>query len=110
MKSLKAVAPFGFLALACIPCLVIVAGVGGGVLAAVGGTVLAPAVGIPLAVVGFGTVVLAGVWYRRRSCAVPAPRSARRAGPAARSSPTQPQVPGTRARRAKVHRVETRRS
>ncbi len=111
MQRIRGLAPLGIVALACLPCVALAAGVTGGVVSGIGAALVSPAVGIPLVVVGvilvaFGTVL----WRRRGACDLPpggpGRTSRRRAAP---SSPTPPLVPGPRAPRAAVRRVETRR-
>lgn len=70
MRGLKALAPLGFVALVCLPCLAVGLAAAGGVLTAVAATLLSPSVGIPLAAVGLAALLFGGsrLGRRRRRC------------------------------------------
>ena len=103
MQKIKGLAPFGILALACLPCVALAVGVTGGAMSAVGGAFLTPAVGIPLLIVGLILVAFAtALWRRRRACALPSGERGRGAA----ESDAAPLV-STRAKRAAARRAAT---
>ena len=78
MQRIRGLAPLGIVALACLPCVALAAGVTGGVVSGIGAALVSPAVGLPL--VGVGVILVAGaavLWRRRRACDLPPAPAAR---------------------------------
>ena len=81
MQRIKGRAPWGIVALACLPCVALAAGVTGGVVSGIGAALVSPAVGIPLVLVGVMLVAFATVlWHRRRACDPPPAGAGRMSG------------------------------